>query len=102
MKDKRPPTLTRQTMSVLSTLIERGEPLAGSIIASATSLASGSLYPILIRLEDAKWIQSEWEEKQDGSTESATRRRLYSMTSLGSRRVREEAKAWKRLVESIV
>ena len=93
MKEQREPTPTRQTMMVLSVLIDNRDPLSGSALASATDLASGTLYPILIRLETAKWIQSEWEEA------SSPRRRLYGVTALGARRFRKEAMAWKPFVE---
>jgi len=93
MKEQRDPIMTRQTMHVMSALIESADPLSGSNIASVTNLASGSLYPILIRLEAAKWIKSEWEEGE------SPRRRLYSMTPLGAKRLRAEAMAWKTLVE---
>ena len=95
MKERRDPILTRQTMTVLSALLDETESLAGSNIASVTGLASGTLYPILIRLEEAKWIKSEWESKD----KDAPRRRLYSMTALGAKRSRQEARAWKPLVE---
>jgi PadR family transcriptional regulator PadR len=98
MKERRDPILTRQTMTVLSALLDSAESLAGSNIASATGLASGTLYPILIRLEAAKWIKSEW-ETVDLTTKETPRRRLYSMTPLGTKRSREEARAWKPLVE---
>jgi len=94
---KRPPQLTRQTMLIMSILMRSGEPLAGSEIAVASRLASGTLYPILIRTEEAGWLKSEWEDKEPGSTEP--RRRLYSVTALGVRRARDEAAAWKRLTE---
>jgi DNA-binding PadR family transcriptional regulator len=96
---ERSPLLTRQTMVILSILMENGEPVAGSAIATASRLASGTLYPILIRLEEAGWIRSEWEDKEKGSK---PRRRLYSVTGLGIKRAREEATAWKPLVERFV
>ena len=84
-------------MLVLSILMKRGGPLAGSEIAAASRLPSGTLYPILIRTEEAGWLKSEWEDSVPGSTEP--RRRLYSVTALGARRAREEAAAWKKLAE---
>ncbi len=96
MKEEREPQLTRQTMVVLSLLIESGDPLAGSAIAAASELASGTLYPILIRLEKAGWIKSEWE---DGEPGTKPRRRLYCMTGLGIRKARQEATEWRRLTE---
>jgi PadR family transcriptional regulator PadR len=95
MRQQREPALTRQTMAVLSAILESKEPIAGTAIASTTSLASGTLYPILIRLEASKWIESDWEPTEG----SAPRRRLYKITGLGMRRCSEEARAWKPFVE---
>ena len=98
MANERPPQLTRQTMVILSILMESTEPIAGSEIAGRSRLASGTLYPILMRLEQAGWIRSEWEEKE-GASGAKPRRRLYRVTGLGVQSARKEAKAWKPLVE---
>jgi len=97
MKEKRTPLLTRQTMLILSILMESSDPLPGSGLATVSALASGTLYPILIRLEEAKWITSEWEKSGPDGTRA--RRRLYKVTGLGVRRARQEANEWKPLVE---
>src|SRR5882724_453416 len=96
MQKEREPALTKQTMLVLSILMGTADAVAGSAIAAQSHLASGSLYPILIRLEKAGWIKSEWEDG-DGPK---PRRRLYSVTALGSRRARQEATEWRQLTES--
>jgi len=98
MKNEREPQLTRQTMLILSILMDNSDPIAGSAIATISRLASGTLYPILIRLEEAGWIKSQWEEND----RTKPRRRLYSVTALGVRRAREAATAWKPLVERFV
>jgi DNA-binding PadR family transcriptional regulator len=83
-------------MKILSILMESAQPVAGSALAKDSKLASGTLYPILMRLEEAGWISSEWEDTEGGAKH---RRRLYSITGLGKKRAREEATAWKPLVE---
>ena len=85
-------------MQVLSILATSAGPLAGSDIAAATRLPSGTLYPILIRTEEAGWVKGEWEDKEPGSTEP--RRRLYSVTAHGAKRARDEGAAWKKLAEA--
>ena len=87
------PQLTKQTMSILNTLACT-ESVSGSALAGETGLASGTLYPILVRLEDAKWITSQWDE-----TNERPRRRLYRITALGMKRARQEAIEWKPFVE---
>jgi DNA-binding MarR family transcriptional regulator len=96
MPNDREPTLTKQTMLVLSILMGSAEPIAGSAIAAESRLASGSLYPILIRLEKAGWIKSEWEDDEE---RAKPRRRVYFMTPLGVRRSRQEARDWRHLTE---
>jgi PadR family transcriptional regulator len=51
----------------------------GLEIMRATCLKSGSLYPILGRIEKAGWIEGNWEDV-DGATERRPRRRLYRLT----------------------
>jgi len=94
MKAK-PPQLTRQTMLVLSILSRHREGLAGSLIATMSELASGTLYPILTRLEVAGWIKSQLEQ-------SGSRRKVYSLTALGARGAREEAAKWQGMVAVLV
>jgi hypothetical protein len=68
--------LTTQTISVLrAVMTHRASGASGAVIAKETGLASGSLYPILKRLEDAGWLSSEW-EKGDPSELGRPRRRF--------------------------
>jgi PadR family transcriptional regulator PadR len=46
-----------------------------------TGLKSGTLYPILMRLEDAGWVESHWDEHP---TAGRPPRRLYRLTQLGA------------------
>jgi DNA-binding PadR family transcriptional regulator len=64
---------------------------SGADIARATELQSGTLYPILMRLEQAKWVQSAWEDG-DPHTLGRPRRRFYSVTALGAKSARAEFK----------
>lgn len=48
----------------------------------------GSLYPALHRLEDAGWVDSEWE------TNEGRRRRSYSLTADGKDELRARAARW--------
>ena len=79
------PRLTTQTIKVLGILISRHQiQISGADIARSTGLASGTLYPILLRLEQAKWVKSEW-EKGDPHKLGRPRRRIYSVTALGAK-----------------
>jgi DNA-binding PadR family transcriptional regulator len=80
------PRLTSQTLKVLALLTARAEPeMSGADIGRATKLASGTLYPILFRLEQARWVESHW-ETEDPQQLGRPRRRLYRITGMGARR----------------
>lgn len=64
---------------------------SGAEIARATKLASGTLYPILLRLEEAGWAESHWEDG-DPHDLGRPRRRLYKLTATGARKARSAVK----------
>ena len=79
------PRLTRPTLKVLKTFLD--EPVqerSGAEIIKETKLFSGTLYPILLRLEREEWLSSRWEEI-DPAKEGRPRRRYYKLTALGQR-----------------
>jgi DNA-binding PadR family transcriptional regulator len=81
--------LTYQTLRVLRVFVERpADPLAGSDLARATALKSGTLYPILSRLAKAGWIVGEW-EAVDPAKIGRPRKRRYWLTASGQDRARE-------------
>ena len=70
-----------QTLSVLAAL--EADPAAwlhGYLIAKETGLASGTLYPILIRLAERRLIEAQWEDEQPAGR---PRRHLYRLTGEG-------------------
>lgn len=82
------PQITLQTLKVISAIASSTErELSGAQIAKLTNLRSGTLYPILVRLEKAKWLSSRWEE---GNPEQLGRpvRRYYQLTPLGAKETR--------------
>jgi PadR family transcriptional regulator PadR len=62
---------------------------SGCDIARETHLASGTLYPILSRLERAGWFISRW-EVDDPEKLRIPRRRFYMLTGLGARKAAAE------------
>jgi DNA-binding PadR family transcriptional regulator len=81
--------LTPQTVQVLRVLLENPrDGLSGAQIAKDVGLASGTLYPILIRLEKAGWLTSEW-ENGDPVSLGRPRRRFYQVTAVGAKAVRK-------------
>ena len=81
---------------VLKTLEALG-PLHGYRIArrieqiSGDQLAmnQGTLYPALLKLEQAGWISSKWSESDTGR-----RVKLYALTRAGRRQLAKEKRAW--------
>lgn len=75
--------ITGQTLKVLGAIGARaGDDLSGAEIGQQTGLPSGTLYPILFRLEGAGWLKSRWEE-EDPRALGRPRRRYYGLTALG-------------------
>jgi PadR family transcriptional regulator PadR len=82
------PRLTAQTLKVLGAVMSpMHEEMSGAEIGRSTSLASGTLYPILFRLEEAGWLSSRW-EVGDPSELGRPRRRLYRITGVGARKAK--------------
>jgi PadR family transcriptional regulator, regulatory protein PadR len=68
----------------------------GFEIMKATGLASGTVYPLLARLEGMRWLTSGWDNEQEIS---GPRRRYYRLTGEGvtsARTALAEANAKKR------
>jgi PadR family transcriptional regulator PadR len=84
--------MTRTTIAVLQAFMEAGpkHALYGLEIMRSASIMSGTLYPILDRLEDAGWVTAEWEQVDDDVTRP--RRRYYKITAEGSSAVHALAK----------
>lgn len=63
----------------------------GLELIRVTGLKSGTLYPILDRLETSAWVESRWEDV-DPSDAGRPRRRLYRLTPNGVIHAREAMK----------
>ena len=81
--------ITLQTLQVLRFLLrDPADGHYGLEISRGSGLPTGSIYPILTRLETAGWITSTWEDI-DESKEGRRRRRYYRLTSPGTRQAEE-------------
>jgi DNA-binding PadR family transcriptional regulator len=86
------PRITGPTLKVLGALLASPrDELSGAEIGRAASLASGTLYPILLRLEQAGWLDSRW-ETEDPTTLGRPRRRFYRVTGTGEQKARQAVK----------
>src|SRR4051794_25082119 len=90
-------------LMILKTLQSMG-PLHGYGIArrieqvssDTLSLNQGTLYPALLRLEQRKWIKSEW-----GTSDTGRRARFYALTARGRKQVAAEEENWSRIVTTM-
>ena len=81
--------MSLQTLRVLDAFLENpADELAGADVQKRSGLASGTLYPILLRLESAGWFIRRW-ETIDPSSAGRPRRRLYRLTPNGLARAGE-------------
>jgi PadR family transcriptional regulator, regulatory protein PadR len=82
--------VTTSVVRVLSAfLTDAAEDRYGLDLMHVTGLASGTLYPILVRLEAAGWVESQWEDI-DPVAAGRPARRYYRLTADGAVRARHE------------
>jgi PadR family transcriptional regulator, regulatory protein PadR len=82
--------ITLQTLQVLKVLLT--DPLDehyGLEISRESGLPTGSIYPILTRLETAGLVTSAW-ENIDESEQGRRRRRYYRLTAEGAKSAHDE------------
>lgn len=76
--------MTVATVSVLRALmVEPARERYGLELVRAAGLATGTIHPILARLEGCGWVQSRWEEL-DPRAAGRPRRRYYRLTPDGA------------------
>jgi len=76
--------MTLATQLVLQALLDDpGQDRYGLEIGQAAGLPSGTIHPILARLEGAGWVESRWEDI-DPSVEGRPQRRYYRLTRAGA------------------
>jgi PadR family transcriptional regulator len=76
---------TPALLAVLQVLLHVDRPYGLEVI-ERTGLASGTVYPLLARLESEGWITSYWEDGE--SSARGPRKRFYEMTSSGAESAR--------------
>jgi PadR family transcriptional regulator len=83
--------MTLTTLLILQALLDAdpSQEMYGLEIRKATGLATGTLYPILARLEGGGWVTSTW-ETLDQRDAGRPRRRYYRLTD-GGREAAESA-----------
>ena len=75
--------ITGPTLKVLKLLLEKPrQGRSGAEMSRAVGISSGTLYPLLARLEDCGWIRGKW-EKIEPTEAGRPRRRFYTLTATG-------------------
>ena len=73
--------VSKQTLKLLTALIQKPASWHyGYALSRETQLQSGTLYPILMRLEDRDWLETKWETPPPGGRPP---RHMYRLTSSG-------------------
>jgi len=77
----RKPNSSRQTRLVLAALsADAGDWRHGLSLAAETGLSSGTLYPLLSRLRDGGYLESQWREPE---VRGRPPRQVYRLTAAG-------------------
>ena len=88
---------------VLKTLAQRGRLHGYGMVLhiqrasdELLQVEEGSLYPALHRMEQSKWISSEW-----GLTETNRKAKYYKLTAAGRKQLQEAEESFEQLVKGI-
>src|SRR6201990_2315189 len=92
------------TLDMLILQIVSLEPADGYGIAqrleqisrSVVQVNQGSLYPALHRLEQKRWLRSEWKQSETGREA-----KFYSLTAAGRKQLAAEKESWTRLAGAV-
>ena len=84
-----------KTLNVLGPLhgfgiARRIEQISGDLLA----VNQGTLYPVLLKLEQEGAIASEW-----GASENNRKARFYSLTARGRKQLHEEVRSWNQVCD---
>jgi DNA-binding PadR family transcriptional regulator len=94
-----PVRLTHTTALILQALAAGSRH--GFQIMDVTGLASGTVYPVLRRLEREKAVDSTWEDEATAHAAGRRRRRIYGLTPSGqllAERARQRLAATQRIL----
>lgn len=93
------PRITQPVLKVLRVFLDSSNAeIAGSDVRERTGLATGTLYPILLRLEGYGWLESQWEDINP-SEAGRPRKRLYRITNSGADAAQSEFDALMNLTQ---
>jgi PadR family transcriptional regulator PadR len=81
--------MTGPVQQVLRAMVhDPAVPRYGLEISKQADLETGTLYPIMARLEKVGWVESSWEDPELSIREGRPRRRYYQLTRDGAEQAR--------------
>jgi PadR family transcriptional regulator PadR len=87
--------ISDQTAAVLRLFLDHAtDDLFGLQIIKAAGIPSGSLYPILHRLEDRKILRAQWEPMEVAVAEMRRPRRIYRLDPASAADAADLLSAW--------
>ena len=92
-------TLDMLVLQILSLGPAHGYAIAQrieQISRSAVQVNQGSLYPALHRLEQKKWLRSEWRDSETGREA-----KFYALTRAGEKQLAIEKASWDKLAAAV-
>jgi transcriptional regulator len=92
-------TLDMLVLQILSVGAAHGYAIAQrieQISRNAVQVNQGSLYPALHRLEQKKWLRSEWR-----ASETGREAKFYALTRAGEKQLAIEKQSWDRLAAAV-
>ena len=92
-------TLDMLVLQILSLGPTHGYAIAQrieQISRNAVQINQGSLYPALHRLEQKKWLRSEWRDSETGREA-----KFYALTRAGEKQLEIEKQSWDRLAAAV-
>ena len=92
-------TLDMLVLQILSLGPAHGYAIAQrieQISRNAVQINQGSLYPALHRLEQKKWLRSEWRDSETGREA-----KFYALTRAGEKQLEVEKESWDRLSAAV-
>lgn len=82
------PKITLLTLKALARFLSSRKPLAGADLMRELDLPSGTIYPLLKKLESIGWVTSIWEDI-DPTSEGRPRKHLYTLTKDGRAKAKQ-------------
>jgi PadR family transcriptional regulator, regulatory protein PadR len=73
-------------------IARRIEQVSGDTV----TLNQGTIYPALLRLEQRRWVKSDW-----GVSETGRRAKFYSLTRSGRKQIEQETENWERIAATM-